>query len=140
MSAAAELPEPTVEQLVEQWRHAKKMEADAEAARVLIGNKLANVLGAPTEGAKSYDVGDFKVTVKQPINRKVDWAQFDAAYLKYDSEHPGNNIAAPSKIKRELDETGLKWIQANLPELYAELATAVTATPGRIGIEIKEKA
>lgn len=133
MSAAAELPEPTVEQLVEQWQHAKKMEADAEALRVLIGNKLANTLGVPAEGSKSYDVGDFKVTVKQPINRKVDWEAFDEAT----KSTPGALI--PVKIKRELDETGLKWIRENKPELYAEISKAVTATPGRIGIDIKEK-
>jgi hypothetical protein len=133
--AASQEAEPNLEELVTLWREAKRVEAQAEAQRVSIGNKLANILGVPDEGSKSYDVGDFKVTVKQPINRKVDWEVFDAvAAVAPEGTH------MPAKVKRELDETGLKWIREHQPELYAELAKAITASPGRIGIEIKERA
>jgi hypothetical protein len=136
MSAAADMEpqEYTAEELVTLWRHAKKAEAEAEAARVDIGNKLANTLGVPAEGSKSYDVGDFKVTLKQPVNRKVDWQVFD----QVTESTPGAHM--PVKVKRELDETGLKWIQEHQPDLYAQIARAITATPGRIGVDVKERA
>ncbi len=135
MGAAAELgAEPTADELVAQWREAKQAERLAEEHRVYIGNKLANILGAPAEGSKTYDVGDFKVTVKQPVNRRVDWTTFDAiAAVVPEGTH------LPVKTKRELDEVGLAWIRENQPELYAELAKAITATPGRVGIDIKER-
>jgi hypothetical protein len=134
MSAATDLDHENPEQLVEAWREAKRREQTAEAERVLIGNKLASILGVPEEGAKSHTVGNYSVTVKQPINRTVDWAVFDAAKAVAPE---GTHM--PEKVKRELDETGLKWIRDNQPELYAEIAKAVTAKPGRIGIEVKEK-
>lgn len=132
--------EQDVIDLIQQWKKAKQDESEAEERRVNISKALAKILGAPVEGSQTHDVGDFKVTVKQPINRKVDWAEFDTALLKYESEHQDAKIHVPTKMKRELDETGLKWIRDNQPELYSAIAKSITATPGRIGIDIKERA
>lgn len=118
--------------LITQYLEAKRLEREAEARRVELGEAIAAALGAPAEGSKTYDVGDHKVTVKQPVNRKVDWTAFDQIALEHPDKH------APVAMKRELDTKGLHWIQENEPDFYRALAAAITATPGRISIEIKE--
>lgn len=117
----------TVQDLVAEYLDAKQEEAVAEARRVAIGEQLAALLDGPEEGSKTHDVGDYKVTVKRVVNRKVDWAAFDALGL----------TAPPCKIKRELDAAGLRWYMEQQPEAYKKLCKTITATPGRAQIEVK---
>jgi hypothetical protein len=114
--------------LIRQFLEAKRLEAEATARRVELGNAIAAELGTPEEGSKTHDVAGWRVTVKQSINRRVDLAVLDAIGL----ENP------PLKIKRELDVDGLRWYQENEPETYLKIAKAITAAPGRVAIEVKE--
>jgi hypothetical protein len=118
--------------LIKQYLQAKAEEAAAIARRVSLGEQLAKELGAPAEGSKTHHVGAYSVEVNQPINRKVDWETMDKV-LAGNPDRP-----APVKTKRELDVPGLKWIRENDPGFYACLATAITATPGRVQVTIKE--
>jgi len=122
-----------MEQLIQQYLEAKRAEAEAEARRVELGAAIATKLGAPAEGSKTHEVGAWKVTVKQPVNRKVDWTIFDEVVAR----HPGQS--APVVVKRELDTKGIHWLQENQPDFYREIAKAITATPGRVQIEVKEQ-
>lgn len=116
------------------FAEAKRLEEQWKQKRIEAGNAIAEALGTPDEGSKTHKVDELgvKVTVKQPVNRRVDWTAFDAVA----AAHPGEHL--PVVHKRELDTKGLKWIRDNQPQLYAELARAITATPGRVQIEIKE--
>ena len=117
-----------MEELIERYTKAKEAETKATQARVEAGNRLAEALGAPDEGSKTHEVGRFKVTLRQPINRRVDWELFDGVLF----DHP------PCRVKRELDEPGLKWIRENEPEAYAQYCRAITSKPGRVSVTIKE--
>ena len=68
----------------------------------------------------------------QPVNRKVDWPEFDGQTIGWEEQQ------IPVKTKRELDVPGVVWLQANMPEAYAQIAKAITATPGRVAVEIKD--
>lgn len=132
INRALELPDRTdIVKLVEQYIQAKAFETRAEAKRVELGNLIAAAIGAPAEGSETHAVGPFTVTVKQPVNRKIDWAAWDAVTAPAD-------CPAPAATKRELDLKGLHWIQQNRPEFYRELSKAITATPGRVAIDVKE--
>lgn len=119
-------------ELILEFLQAKIAEAEATAKRVALAEQIAAKLGAPDEGSKTHTVGAFKVTVKQPVNRKVDWKAFDLAHAAFPDK------PAPVVTKRELDVPGMRWCQENEPAFYQALAKAITATPGRVAIDIKE--
>ncbi len=121
---------PPVAELIKRYIEAKQVEAEAIARRVILGDTLAAILGAPSEGSKTHEVDGYTVKVTQPVNRRVDWAVWDA--IPNPPEH------LPVTVKRELDLKGLRWVQENQPDLYRELSKAITATPGRVALEIKE--
>lgn len=118
-----------VADLIVRYLQAKHEEALAEGRRVALAEEIAKKLGVPAEGSEAHDVGDYKVTVKQPINRKVDFEALAELDLKY----------PPIKTKEELDLVGLRWFQENDPATYLKIAKTVTATPGRVSIEVKTK-
>jgi hypothetical protein len=122
----------SIEELIEQWLAAKQAESDAEARRVELAAEIAERLGKPSEGSATYREGRYLVKVTQPINRKIDWDVFDQALATYKWKD------ALVKLKRELATDGLRYLQENQPDIYRELAKAITATPGRVGIEVKE--
>ena len=115
-------------ELIRQYVSAKRVEDVATTQRVEIGNKLAALLGAPEEGSETHTVGDVKVKLTQPVNRRADLEAIEALGLEH----------APIRTKRELDVVGLKWLRENDPESFAKVAAHVTSTPGRVSIEIKE--
>jgi hypothetical protein len=118
-------------ELINQFIIAKEKEKLAIEERVKLAEQIANRFEKHEEGNKSHDIEKYKVTVKRTINRTVDWNQFDE--ISQGKEH------IPVKTKRELDEVGLKWIRENDSKYYVELSRAITAKPGRIAIEIKER-
>jgi hypothetical protein len=42
----------------------------------------------------------------------------------------------PVKLKRELDETGVKYLANNEPQLYKVLASALTIEPAKTDVKI----
>jgi hypothetical protein len=119
--------------LIHAYQRAKATEDAAKAERQELGQKIADALEHPAEGQKTHQVGAWSVTVKQPINRKVDWTAFDAAMI-------GCETPPPTIPKRELDVMGLRWYADTDPERHLALLDSITATPGMPQITIKEKA
>jgi hypothetical protein len=120
-----------MKQLIQHYLDAKAAETLAIEARVQLGNEIAARLGAPTEGSQTHEVDGYKVTVRQPVNRRVDWEQFDKLTDGWEAQQ------LPVIQKRELDAKGVRWLQDNMPEAYTQIAKAITATPGRVAVEIK---
>lgn len=118
-----------IEKLIQDYSEAKIQEVMATEARVNIGRLLAERLGVPVEGGRTYDVCGHKVTIKQPVNRTVDWNEFGR--LSADMEHP------PMVMKPSLDVKGLKWMEEHDPDNYRKLSRAITAKPGRVAVSIK---
>lgn len=114
---------------------AKLAEKEANERRVALEEELIALVGAKEEGAQTHTIGDFKITITGKLNRKIDWEMFDQSIA---SKIPES--LQPVKVKRELDETGVKYLANNEPQLYKILATALTVKPAKTSVTIVQGA
>jgi hypothetical protein len=112
------------------WLEAKRREDEAIEARRKIEQEISQALDAKTEGAVTHRVEPYKVTLTQPIYRKLDTAIWDT--IKHDI--PAD--CWPLKMKVEVDDAGCRWLLKERPDLWAIAAKAITATPGKIGVKV----
>lgn len=112
------------------WLEAKRREDEAIEARRKIEQDITEALDAKTEGAITHKVEPYKVTLTQPIYRKIDLAIWE--YVKHNM--PAE--AWPIKVKVEVDDAGCKWLAKERPDLWSIAAKAITATPGKIGVKV----
>ena len=110
---------------------AKAEEAKATAKRIELEEELIALVGKKEEGAQTHTIGDFKVTITGRLNRKIDWKTFDESIS---SKIPES--LHPVKVKRELDETGVKYLENNEPQLYKLLSKALTIKPAKTNVTI----
>lgn len=110
---------------------AKLAEKEANERRVALEEELIALVGAKEEGAQTHTIGDFKITITGKLNRKIDWEMFDQSIA---SKIPES--LQPVKVKRELDETGVKYLANNEPQLYKLLAKALTIKPAKTAVTI----
>jgi hypothetical protein len=61
-----------VQALARDWLEAKRAENAANAARIKIEEQLAEALDVPDEGSKTHKIEGFKITLNQPVARKLD--------------------------------------------------------------------
>lgn len=118
-------------EIAEELFAVKHAEREANEKRVALEEELIAVLGQKEEGAQTHQVGDYKITITGKLNRKIDWDMFDSAIAARIPES-----LHPVKIKRELDETGVKYLANNEPQLYKVLATALTIKPAKTAVTI----
>lgn len=121
-----------VEGLCGAWLEAKRREDEARKARLEVEKSIAQALEVKSEGAITHKLEHYKVTLTQPIYRKVDVSKWDAVKTLIGSEF------WPVKIITEADPTGCKWLAKERPDLWAMIADAFTVTPGKVGVEVKE--
>lgn len=122
-------------EIAEDLFNAKLDEAKATAKRVALEEELIELVGAKKEGAQTHTIGDFKITITGRINRKIDWDLFDSGIASKIPE-----TLHPVKVKRELDETGVKYLENNEPQLYKILAKALTVKPAKTNVTIVQGA
>lgn len=125
-----------MEKLIEQFMEAKEKESEAKALRTRLAAEIVELYHVKEEGSNSTMVGDYKVTTKTTINRKVDWDKF------YDVDKRFPDHIAPMMLKPQLDKKGLDYWKTEAPEYYASLIReAITETPGApsVTVSIKEK-
>lgn len=115
-------------EIAEDLFNAKMAEKEAEAKRIALEEELVAVLGKRDEGSKTHTVGDYKVTITGRVSRKIDWEQFDNLSHKI----PENLWP----VKRALDETGVKYLANNEPQLYKVLSQALTVAPAKTTVSI----
>lgn len=119
------------EALLQAWMDAKEQERQAEARRLEIEEQIALAFERKSEGAITHKVGDYKVTLTQPIYRKIDetmWSQVASLCPE---------ALRPVKVKLEADSTGIKWLQNNEPEIWSKIARAFESKPGKLGVKVE---
>jgi len=121
----------TETEIAEELFEARQIEREANERRVQLEEELIAIVGAREEGSKTHTIGNFKVTVTGKLNRKIDWDVFDSSIA---SQIPES--LQPVKIKRELDETGVKYLANNEPQLYKLLSKALTIKPAKTAVTI----
>lgn len=119
----------TLDQLSAAWLAAKKAENTAAKERAAIEEQIVALTGKRDEGAQTHEAEGFKVTVTGKVSRKMDWDKWETVKAQI-----APNLH-PIKYKPELDEKGVKYLQANEPEIYALLPIEVK--PAKTAIEVK---
>ena len=114
------------------WLEAKRREEEAKASRIKIEDEISEALDAKAEGSITHKVEPYKVTLSQPIYRKMDWEMWKTIKGDIPAE------LWPVKMKLEVDDAGCRWMMENRPDLWAIVAKAITATPGKIGVKVVE--
>lgn len=120
-----------IQTLARDWLDAKRAESAANAARIKIEEQLAQALDVPAEGGKTHKIEGFKVTLTQPVSRKLDSDE----WLKVKHLCPPD--IQPVKVKLEADAGGCKWLAENEPEIWRKIAPAFETKPGKIGVKVE---
>ena len=121
-----------VEGLCGAWLEAKRREDEAKKARLEVEAQIGAALEKKPEGAITHKLTAYKVTLTQPIYRKVDPAKWDGVKTLISAN------LWPIKTIIEADATGCKYLANNEPALWAMIAGAFTVSPGKVGVEVKE--
>jgi hypothetical protein len=121
-----------VQALARDWLDAKRAENAANAARIKIETQLAEALDVPSEGSKTHKIDGYKITMTQPVTRKLDVAAWQKV------EHHVSPDLAPIKMKLEADATGCKWLAENDPSVWRKIADAFETKTGKIGVKVEE--
>jgi hypothetical protein len=121
-----------VQALARDWLEAKRAENAANAARIKIEEQLAQALDVPDEGSKTHKIDGFKITLNQPVARKLDTVIWEKVKQHISPE------MAPVKVKLEPDATGCKWLAANDAKTWRKIASAFETKPGKIGVKVEE--
>lgn len=121
-----------VQALARDWLDAKRAENAANAARIKIEEELAQALDVPDEGSKTHKIDGFKVTLTQPVTRKL-----DAVVWEKVKQHISPEMA-PVKVKLEADATGCKWLATNDARTWRKIASAFETKPGKVGVKVEE--
>ncbi len=121
-----------VQALARDWLEAKRAENAANAARIKIEEQLAQALDVPSEGSKTHKIDGFKVTLTQPVTRKLDAAAWEKV------KHLITPDMYPVKMKLEADATGCKWLAENDATAWRKISEAFETKPGKIGVKVEE--
>ena len=121
-----------IEGLCGGWLEAKRREDEARKSRIEIENQISVALEKKPEGSITHKLEHYKVTLTQPIYRKLDAAKWATVKTLIGAD------MWPVKVIVEADATACKYLANNEPQLWALIADAFTVTPGKIGVEVKE--
>lgn len=116
--------------LARDWLDAKSQEEAARKRRYEIEAELTDALDAKDEGSITHDLDGYKVTLTQPVSRKVDPKMW--AMVSKDCPRELH----PIKTKIEADAAGMKWLAENQPDVWRKIATAFETKPGKIGVKV----
>ena len=123
-----------VEPLAKAWLDAKRAEAKANAERLKIEALMCDALEVPDEGSKTHKIEGYKITVTQPVARKLD----EDAWAKVRDRIPQD--LWPVKTKIEADATGCKYLSGKEPAMWRKIASAFEVKPGNVGFRVEVEA
>lgn len=121
-----------IEALARDWLVAKRAEGKANSARLAIEKQIGEALEHKVEGSQTHTLENYKVTLTQPVTRKVDANFWDAVKSKCPLE------MQPVRTTLSADATGIKWLIANKPEIWAGIAPAFETKPGKLAVKVVE--
>lgn len=122
-----------IDTLAAELEAAKIAEESAKSARIDAETALVALLGAKDEGAQTHRGNAYKVTVTGVVNRTVDEGALDAVRERVSPEI----FAKAFRYKPAVNDSGIRYLRDNEPELYAIVATAITAKPGKPSVRVE---
>jgi hypothetical protein len=116
--------------LAAEYLAAKEAETQWTERRRELATAIQQVVGHQSEGQRTYECDGYKIAVKAPLIRSMDWKAW--AQTKADI-HPDLH---PIKVREELDEKGLKWLAENDKRTYDLIAACITTKPGALSVTV----
>jgi hypothetical protein len=120
-----------VDSLAADWLAVKAEEKALTAMRHAIEEQIAAALEAKDEGSISHKTEGHKITLTQPVSRKVDAIVWDKVSKKI-PQH-----LQPVKHTVSADAAGCRYLLANEPKLWAKIAPAFETKAGKIGVKVE---
>jgi len=132
MQHATVANQPSIDALADQWLMLKQVIASNQAELIRIEKTLIPLLNGKQDGSATTrtPLGK-KIVLKQKNNYKLDGTKL----LKVRNKIP--EALLPLKVKELLDETRLKYLRNNEPEVYAIFAEALTSTPAKPNVTVE---
>jgi hypothetical protein len=112
------------------WLEAKAKETEATNQRIAIEKSIIELVGAKEEGAKSTECEDLKITTTGRLSYKADATELLTLTMAWPVD------IQPAYLAPKVDETRLKKIRAERPDLWKEIAKAVEVKPQKTGVNI----
>lgn len=126
-----------IERAAQQLLTLKTAEQAASKARLDAETALLDLLKSsapmPAEGTTHVEDGPVKITVRCSINRTIDRDQL----CQIANDIPEATGKRLFKWKPELDLKELRYVESNEPQIYALVATAITAKPAKPSISVE---
>lgn len=125
--------EPSLEAIAFRWRLLKDAEEKARLDRIQCESDMLPFLDQREEGACTTTLSDgTKITVKNAYGRSIHWDTWKRIQKRIPTE------LHPIKMVEILDETRLKFLLQNEPDTYKIISEAITTTPRKPNITVKE--
>ncbi len=121
-----------VDGLAAEWLQLKAQEKEVIAKRHAVEKQITEALDAKDEGTISHKLEQHKVTLTQPVTRKVDAVQWD----KVKDKIPEN--MHPIKVSISADAVGCRYLAEKEPVLWRKVAKAFETKQGKIGVKVEE--
>ena len=120
-----------IDGLASEWLEIKAQEKMIIAQRHAIEEQITEALDAKDEGSISHKLSEHKVTLSQPVSRKVDAIAWD----KVKDKIPSN--LHPVKVSVSADAAGCRYLAEKEPRLWSKIAKAFTTKSGKIGVKVE---
>lgn len=114
------------------WKVAKQEETEAKERRLKLEEKILLNVPEKEEGTVTVTTGFFKISATYSKDRKVDSDLVPNLPITNDLREK------IFRKKFEVSVTELKKIQEYLPDIYIEVAKAITTKPSKPSIKIEE--
>lgn len=121
-----------IDQLATLWQQYKDQEDAAREQRINIEKQILNLHPAREEGSETFETpAGLKVTLVGKLAYKVDVDKLVQLTGSWPAE------IRPIKTEVKADETRLKAIRSNRPDLWEFISSAVETKPAKTGVSIK---
>jgi len=120
-----------IDGLASEWLEVKAQEKQIIAKRRAIEEQITKALDVKDEGSISHKLEQHKVTLTQPVSRKVDPIVWD----KIKDKIPEN--MHPIKVVMSADAQGCRYLLEKEPRLWAKVSKAFESKQGKIGVKVE---
>jgi len=120
-----------IDGLASEWLEVKAQEKQIIAKRRSIEEQITKALDVKDEGSISHKLEQHKVTLTQPVSRKVDPIVWD----KIKDKIPEN--MHPIKVVMSADAAGCRYLLEKEPRLWAKVSKAFESKQGKIGVKVE---
>jgi len=120
-----------IDGLASKWLKVNAQEKKIIAQRHAIEEQITAALEAKGEGSITHKLDEHKITLTQPVSRKIDAIVWD----KIKDKIPEN--MHPVKTTVSADSAGCRYLSDKEPRLWAKVAKAFESKQGKIGIKVE---